>query len=225
MSPILVGADLHKSFGLTPALRGASVTLDEGEIVAVTGPSGAGKSTLLHCLAGMLTPDRGEVRLAGRRIDGLPDRERAQLRRTAFGFVFQFGQLVPELPAVENIALPLLLAGRRRKEALAAAAPWLPRLGLDGLGRRLPGELSGGQGQRVAVARALVVGPTVVFADEPTGSLDSVASDEVMELLVDAAREQGTSVLMVTHEPRVAAYADRTVMVRDGVDALRVDAA
>jgi putative ABC transport system ATP-binding protein len=225
MSPILVGADLHKSFGLTPALRGASVTLDEGEIVAVTGPSGAGKSTLLHCLAGMLTPDRGEVRLAGRRIDGLPDRERAQLRRTAFGFVFQFGQLVPELPAVENIALPLLLAGRRRKEALAAAAPWLPRLGLDGLGRRLPGELSGGQGQRVAVARALLAGPTVVFADEPTGSLDSVASDEVMELLVDAAREQGTSVLMVTHEPRVAAYADRTVMVRDGVDALRVDAA
>jgi putative ABC transport system ATP-binding protein len=225
MSPILVGADLHKSFGLTPALRGASVTLDEGEIVAVTGPSGAGKSTLLHCLAGVLTPDRGEVRLAGRRIDGLPDRERAQLRRTAFGFVFQFGQLVPELPAVENIALPLLLAGRRRKEALAAAAPWLPRLGLDGLGRRLPGELSGGQGQRVAVARALVAGPTVVFADEPTGSLDSVASDEVMELLVDAAREQGTSVLMVTHEPRVAAYADRTVMVRDGVDALRVDAA
>jgi putative ABC transport system ATP-binding protein len=225
MSPILVGADLHKSFGFTPALRGASVTLDEGEIVAVTGPSGAGKSTLLHCLAGVLTPDRGEVRLAGRRIDGLPDRERAQLRRTAFGFVFQFGQLVPELPAVENIALPLLLAGRRRKEALAAAAPWLPRLGLDGLGRRLPGELSGGQGQRVAVARALVAGPTVVFADEPTGSLDSVASDEVMELLVDAAREQGTSVLMVTHEPRVAAYADRTVMVRDGVDALRVDAA
>jgi putative ABC transport system ATP-binding protein len=225
MSPILVGADLHKSFGLTPALRGASVVLDEGEIVAVMGPSGSGKSTLLHCLAGVLTPDRGEVLFAGRRIDRLPDRERSQLRRTELGFVFQFGQLVPELPAMENIALPLLLAGRRRKEALAAAAPWLPRLGLDGLGRRLPGELSGGQGQRVAVARALVAGPTVVFADEPTGSLDSVAADEVMELLVDAAREQGTSVLMVTHEPRVAAYADRTVMVRDGVNALRVDAA
>lgn len=225
MSPILVGADLHKSFGLTPALRGASVVLDEGEIVAVMGSSGSGKSTLLHCLAGVLTPDRGEVLFAGRRIDRLPDRERSQLRRTELGFVFQFGQLVPELPAMENIALPLLLAGRRRRDALAAAAPWLPRLGLDGLGRRLPGELSGGQGQRVAVARALVAGPTVVFADEPTGSLDSVAADEVMELLVDAAREQGTSVLMVTHEPRVAAYADRTVMVRDGVNALRVDAA
>ena len=117
MSQILVGDDLHKSFGLTQALRGASTVLDEGEIVAVMGPSGSGKSTLLHCLAGMLTPDRGEVRFAGRRIDQLPDRERAHLRRTVFGFVFQFGQLVPELPAVENIALPLLLAGRRRKQA------------------------------------------------------------------------------------------------------------
>ena len=223
MSQILAGDDLHKSFGPTQALRGASIVLDEGEIVAVMGPSGSGKSTLLHCLAGTLTPDRGEVRLAGRRIDQLPDRERTHLRRTVFGFVFQFGQLVPELPAVENIALPLL-AGRRRKQALAAAAPWLSRLGLDGLGERLPGELSGGQGQRVAVARALVASPRVVFADEPTGSLDSVAADQVMELLVDAAREQATSVLMVTHEPRVAAYADRTVLVRDGVDALGVAA-
>jgi putative ABC transport system ATP-binding protein len=125
---------------------------------------------------------------------------------------------------VENIALPLLLAGRRRRSALAAATPWLHRLGLDGLGRRLPGELSGGQCQRVAVARALIAKPKVVFADEPTGALDSVAADQVMELLVDAAREQGTSIMMVTHEPRVAGYADRTVIVRDGLDALRVDA-
>jgi putative ABC transport system ATP-binding protein len=128
MSQILIGDDLHKSFGLTQALRGASIVLDEGEIVAVMGPSGSGKSTLLHCLAGVLTPDRGEVRFAGRRIDQFPDRERVHLRRAVFGFVFQFGQLVPELPAVENIALPLLLAGRRRKQALAAAAPWLSRL-------------------------------------------------------------------------------------------------
>lgn len=224
MSPILSGRDLYRTFGLTQALRGASIDLDEGETVAVMGPSGCGKSTLLHCLAGMLRPDSGQVHFAGRRIDDLPDRERAHLRRTVFGFVFQFGQLVPELPAVENIALPLLLAGRRRKQALAAAAPWLDRLGLDGLGERLPGELSGGQGQRVALARALVASPTIVFADEPTGSLDSVAADEVMELLVDASREHGTSVVVVTHEPRVAAYADRTVMVRDGVDALRVGA-
>jgi putative ABC transport system ATP-binding protein len=224
MPPLLTGRDLHKSFGLTPALRGASIEIDEGEIVAVMGPSGSGKSTLLHCLAGMLRPDGGEVHFGGRRIDVLPDRERVELRRTRFGFVFQFGQLVPELPVLENIALPLLLAGQRRRQALAAAAPWLPRLGLDGLGDRLPGELSGGQGQRVALARALVAEPTVVFADEPTGSLDSVASDEVMDLLVDAAHGQGTSVLMVTHEPRVAAHADRTVLVRDGVDADTRDA-
>ncbi|MGH9231037.1 MAG: ABC transporter ATP-binding protein [Acidimicrobiales bacterium] len=225
MSGILVGSDLYKSFGLTEALRGTSIGLDEGEIVAVMGPSGSGKSTLLHCLAGMLTPDSGEVHFAGRRIDELPDRERAHLRHSLFGFVFQVGQLVPELPAAENIALPLLLAGRRRRDALAAAAPWLSRLGLDGLGERLPGELSGGQGQRVAVARALVASPTVVFADEPTGSLDSVAADEVMELLVDASREQGASVLVVTHEPRVAAYADRTVIVRDGLDTRTVGVA
>jgi putative ABC transport system ATP-binding protein len=224
MTPILVGRELHKSFGLTHALRGANTTLHEGEIVAVMGPSGSGKSTLLHCLAGILTPDAGEVHFAGRRIDRLRDRERAQLRRTVFGFVFQFGQLVPELPAVENIALPLLLAGQRRKPALAAATSWLHRLGLEGLGGRLPGELSGGQGQRVALARALVANPKVLFTDEPTGALDSVAADQVMELLVDAAREQDTSVMMVTHEARVAAYADRTVMVRDGVDALRVEA-
>jgi putative ABC transport system ATP-binding protein len=225
MPPILIGADLHKSFGLTPALRGASITLGSGEIVAVTGPSGSGKSTLLHCLAGMLRPDRGEVWFAGRRIDKLPDRERANLRRTVFGFVFQFGQLVSELPAVENIALPLLLTGRPRRQALAAAVPWLERLGLDGLGERLPGDLSGGQTQRIAVARALVSDPKVVFADEPTGALDSVGSDEVMELLVDAVRERGASVLLVTHEPRVAAYADRTVRIRDGVDTLRVGVA
>jgi putative ABC transport system ATP-binding protein len=165
------------------------------------------------------------VVFAGSRIDDLPDRDRAHLRRTAFGFVFQFGQLVPELPAVENIALPLLLAGRRRKEALAAAAPWLARLGLDGLGDRLPGELSGGQSQRVAVARALVAQPAVVFADEPTGSLDSVAADEVMELLLTTTREQGTTVLVVTHEARVAAFAERTVIVRDGLEAPRVGVA
>jgi putative ABC transport system ATP-binding protein len=222
MPPVLVGLDLYKSFGLIQALRGASVTLDAGEIVAVMGPSGSGKSTLLHCLAGILTPDFGEVTFGGRRIDLMSDRDRTELRRTDFGFVFQFGQLVPELPAVENIALPLLLAGQRRKAALATASAWLPRLGLDGLGYRMPGELSGGEGQRVALARALVADPTVVFADEPTGALDSVAADQVMEYLVDAVRERGTSVLMVTHEARVAAYADRTVLVRDGLDATRV---
>jgi putative ABC transport system ATP-binding protein len=212
---LLTGRGLHKSFGPTPALRGVDVSVHAGEVLAVMGPSGAGKSTLLHCLAGVLTPDSGEVIFDGQRIDRLPDRQRSRLRRASFGFVFQFGQLVPELPVVENIALPLLLAGRGRR-AMSAAEAWLPRLGLGGLGHRLPGELSGGQGQRVAIARALIAEPRLVFADEPTGSLDSVAGDQVMELLVTAAKEEHTSVILVTHEPRVAAYADRQITVRDG---------
>jgi putative ABC transport system ATP-binding protein len=192
------------------------MTVDAGEVVAVTGPSGSGKSTLLHCLAGILSPDRGEVVFGGRHLERLSDRERTMLRRSRFGFVFQFGQLVPELPAVENVALPLLLNGAGRRASLTAAREWFPRLGLDGLEGRLPGELSGGQSQRVAIARALVAKPDVLFADEPTGALDSLASDQVMELLVDAARQAGTSVILVTHEPRIAAYADRGVKVRDG---------
>ena len=224
MPPVLRGTDLYKAYGATPALRGASIAIGEGEIIAVMGPSGSGKSTLLHCLSGILTPDTGEVHFAGRRIDQLSDRERVHLRRTAFGLIFQFGQLVPELPVIENIALPLLLAGQSRRSALAAADSWLSRLRLDGLGGRLPGELSGGQAQRVALARALVARPRVVLADEPTGALDTVAADEVMELLVDAAREQGTGVLVVTHEARVAGFADRTVLVRDGVTDRQVSA-
>jgi putative ABC transport system ATP-binding protein len=223
MSPVLIGRELRKSFGHTTALRGASITVNEGEIVAVMGPSGSGKSTLLHCLAGILAPDAGEVHYAGQRVDRLSDRQRVMLRRTAFGMVFQFGQLVPELPVIENIALPLLLAGRRRRTATAEARSWLSRLGMDGLGARLPGELSGGQGQRVALARALVARPRVVFADEPTGSLDTVAADQMMELLVQTARGQGTAVLVVTHEARVAGFAGRTVLLRDGVEAVQVD--
>jgi len=213
---MLTAHNLHKSFGPTPALRGAELSVEKGELVAVMGPSGSGKSTLLHCLAGILTPDEGEVVFDGRRVDRLSDRERSMLRRARFGFVFQFGQLVPELPLLENIALPLLLSGQSRRAAIGAAWQWLPRLGLDGLAHRLPGELSGGQGQRTAIARALIAKPDMVFADEPTGALDSVAADQVMELLVDAARAEGAGVVIVTHEPRVAAYADRTVIVRDG---------
>jgi putative ABC transport system ATP-binding protein len=213
---LLTGRELHKSFGPTPALRGLDLSVDAGEVLAVMGPSGSGKSTLLHCLGGILLPDSGEVTFDGRRVDLMPDRERSQFRRTELGFVFQFGQLVPELPVLENIALPLLLGGSRRRAALAAAWEWLPRLGLDGLGQRLPGELSGGQGQRVAIARALIAGPRLVLADEPTGSLDSVAADDVMELLVATAKEERVGVVVVTHEPRVAAYADRRVTMRDG---------
>jgi putative ABC transport system ATP-binding protein len=213
---MLTASGLHKSFGRTQALRGVDVSVDAGEVLAVMGPSGSGKSTLLHCLAGILTPDSGEVTFDGHRVDQMPDRRRSQLRRTAFGFVFQFGQLVPELPVVENVALPLLLAGRGRRAAMGAAQLWLPRLGLGGLEHRLPGELSGGQSQRVAIARALAGGPRLVFADEPTGSLDSVSGDQVMELLVDVAREEKAGVVVVTHEPRVAAYGDRRITLRDG---------
>jgi putative ABC transport system ATP-binding protein len=216
MTNVLEGVGLRKRFGLTEALRGASLTVASGEVVAVMGPSGSGKSTLLHCLAGILRPDGGSVVFAGRRVDELGDRQRTELRRGAFGFVFQFGQLVPELTAVENVAAPLLLAGRRRRPAIAAASAWFERMGLEGLEGRLPGELSGGQAQRVAVARALVAKPRVVFADEPTGALDSTAGDDVMELLVASVREQEAAAVVVTHEPRVAAFADRTVLVRDG---------
>ena len=217
MNDILIEAkDVHRSFGQTPALRGATVTVARGEIVAVMGPSGSGKSTLLHCLAGIYTPDRGEVWFDGRRIDTLTETKRTELRRAAFGFVFQFGQLVPELTAHENIALPLLLAKVPRRKAYAAAEPWFDRLGLDGLAGRRTGELSGGQAQRVAIARALVAGPRVLFADEPTGALDSLTGETVLDLLVDSARAAGATVVMVTHDARVAAYADREVVVRDG---------
>ncbi|MGH3293200.1 MAG: ABC transporter ATP-binding protein, partial [Trebonia sp.] len=189
----------------------------KGEIVAVMGPSGSGKSTLLHCLAGILVPSSGEVHFNGMRLDRLSDDKRSALRRDRFGFVFQSGQLVPELTAEENVALPLLLSGTRRGPAMAAARKWFPTLGLDGLEGRRSGELSGGQAQRVALARGLVAEPEVLFADEPTGALDSMSGELVMNLLAGAVREQGTTVVLVTHDARVAAYADREVVVRDGV--------
>jgi len=213
---ILEAREAALSFGETPALRGASVSVARGEILAVMGPSGSGKSTLLHCLAGILVPDSGEIWFAGRRIDTLQEQERSALRRDRFGFVFQFGQLVPELSAEENVALPLLLGGMRRTQAIAEARSWFERLGLDGMEHHRSGEMSGGQAQRVALARGLVARPEVLFADEPTGSLDSLTGELVMELLTAAARQQGTTVVLVTHEPRVAAYADREVIVRDG---------
>src|SRR6202167_564427 len=214
---LIEARDLVKSFGQTPALRGASLTVRRGEIVAVMGPSGSGKSTLMHCLAGILVPERGEVWFDGQRLDTLSDERRSELRRNRFGFVFQFGQLVPELTAEENVALPLLLSGTRRGPAITAARDWFATLGLDGLQRRRSGELSGGQAQRVALARGMVARPEVLFADEPTGSLDSVSGELVMDLLTAAAREHGTTVILVTHDARVAAYADREVIVRDGV--------
>jgi len=213
---ILQARDLVLSFGETPALQGACVSVKRGEVLAVMGPSGSGKSTLLYCLAGILVPESGEVSFEGQRLDTMREGERSRLRRDRFGFVFQFGQLVPELTAEENVALPLLLGGARREEALRGARAWFERLELDGLERHRTGEMSGGQAQRVALARGLVAKPNVLFADEPTGSLDSLTGELVMGLLTRTAREEGTTVVLVTHEPRVAAYADREVIVRDG---------
>lgn len=213
---LLVAHDLRKTYGSTAALDGASFSVHPGEVVAVMGPSGSGKSTLLHCLAGIITPDSGTVTYAGRELSAMSDAQRSALRRSDFGFVFQFGQLVPELTCVENVALPLRLNGTRRKEAERMALRWMERLEVDGLAAQRPGEVSGGQGQRVAVARALVGSPKVVFADEPTGALDSLNGERIMELLTECARSANTAVVLVTHEARVAAYSDRDVVVRDG---------
>jgi putative ABC transport system ATP-binding protein len=213
---LIAGTGLHKAFGPTPALAGASLEVAPGEIVAVMGPSGSGKSTLLHCLAGIVPVDAGRVVYRGAELSALPDAARSALRRTEFGFVFQFGQLVPELTCLENVALPLRLAGTRRRDAERRARDWIERLDLDAVAGERPGEVSGGEGQRVAVARALVTGPRVLFADEPTGALDSLNGERVMQLLTAAAREAGVAVVVVTHEPRVAAYTDREVVMRDG---------
>ncbi|MFC9260061.1 ABC transporter ATP-binding protein [Streptomyces hydrogenans] len=215
-TPLLEATGLSKAYGPTAALSGADFALRAGEVVAVMGPSGSGKSTLLHCLAGIVRPDAGTLAYDGRDITALSDTARSALRRTDFGFVFQFGQLVPELSCVENVALPLRLNGEKRKAAEARALEWLARLEVDDTAAKRPGEISGGQGQRVAVARALVSSPRVIFADEPTGALDSLNGERVMRLLTDASRDTGAAVVLVTHEARVAAWSDREVVVRDG---------
>lgn len=213
---ILEAAALTKSFGATAALHGADLTVDSGEIVAVMGPSGSGKSTLLHCASGILAPDAGTVRYRGADLAALSDRQRSSLRRKEFGFVFQFGQLVPELTCLENVALPLQLGGVARKTAQATARIWLDRMDVSGSESHRPGEISGGQAQRVAIARALIHDPAVIFADEPTGALDSLQGEKVMQLLSKTVRGNGSALVLITHEAQVAAYSDREVIVRDG---------
>lgn len=215
-APILEVRGAHRSFGMDVALRGVDLEVHEGEILAIMGPSGSGKSTLLHILAGVLTPDSGTTHYRDVEVSALGEAARAELRLTEFGFVFQFGQLLPDLSAVDNVSLPLLLAGQPRRAAARQARSWLDRLGLAEHAEKLPSELSGGQAQRAAVARALVTGPRVIFADEPTGALDSLAAERVMETLTELSRASGTTVVLVTHDARTAAYADREVVVRDG---------
>ena len=216
VTALLAATALTKSFGATPALLGADLAVDAGEIVAVLGPSGSGKSTLLHCAAGILRTDGGSVQYAGTELTTMSDRERSALRRNAFGFIFQFGQLIGELTCRENVALPLRLAGSARRTAEATADQWLERLDVADVADQRATEISGGQSQRVAVCRALVTDPRVIFADEPTGALDSLQGERVMAHLVAAVRESGAALVLVTHEPRMAAYSDREVLVRDG---------
>jgi putative ABC transport system ATP-binding protein len=216
MTPVLSARNLHKRFGLTPALRGADLDIMAGEIVAIMGPSGSGKSTLLHCLAGVLVPDEGHVLLSGADIGTLGEAARSRLRLTRFGFVFQFGQLLPELTAIDNVCLPQLLAGKTRSEARRESAKWLERLGIGEQAQKRPAQLSGGQAQRVAIARALAMHPDVLFADEPTGALDSLSAETTMTLMRNEVRAAGATLVLITHDPRTAAYADREVIIRDG---------
>jgi putative ABC transport system ATP-binding protein len=198
------------------ALRGVDLAIAQGEFVAIMGPSGCGKSTLLNLLAGLDRPTAGEVWLEGRRIDQLGETELARLRRRHIGVVFQFFNLMPTLSAVENVELPLLLVGRRRKEARRSANELLSDLGIGDKHAAAPVQLSGGQQQRVALARALANTPDIVLGDEPTGNLDSAAAREVLGLL-RGARDRGQTVLLVTHDARVAAAADRVITLRDGL--------
>ena len=216
MTAFIQARGLRKSFGTTDALRGIDLDIHRGEVIAVMGPSGSGKSSLLHCLAGVLVPDSGTVIVDRVTVSALNEARRSALRLAEFGFVFQFGQLLPDLTAVDNITIPLLLGGMKRRQALKEAHGWLDRLGLEAAAAKLPGELSGGEAQRVAIARALVAHPSVLFADEPTGSLDSLAAENVLMAMLELVRQAGTTLVMITHDPRTAAYADREIIVRDG---------
>ena len=216
-STILSARSLSKRYGAGIALNNVDVDIAAGESVAIMGASGSGKTTLLHTLAGITAPDSGTVNYAGTDVTALNETQRSKLRREAFGFVFQSGLLIPELTAIENVALALMLNGVSRRDAEPQAAAWLTHLGLAGMEGRRIGELSGGQAQRVAIARAQVTGAGIVFADEPTGALDSHTSAEVMGALLAATSGRGRTLVLVTHDPSVAARCSRTLYMHDGV--------
>lgn len=217
MNDKLVAKNLTKSYGRVRALAGVSIDIPPGQQLAIMGPSGSGKSTLLHCLSGILRPEVGTVHLGSTDITSLTDSQRSRLRRTHFGFVFQDGQLIDELTAAENVAFPLLLSGVSRSRALNEAAVWLERLGLAGMDSRKPGEMSGGQAQRLAIARALVHQPSVVFADEPTGALDQATGHEVMQVLTSICSMANATLIVVTHDTKVAQWCSRLVEIRDAM--------
>lgn len=209
--------DVTKSYGGAPVLSGISLSVGRGERVAIMGPSGSGKSTLLHCMSGVLRPNTGSVNYEGTDIAALNDAHRSKLRLKEFGFVFQDGQLLPELTAAENIALPAMLTGVSRGTARKKAVGLLEQLGLAELAERRPANMSGGQAQRVAVARALITDPPVIFADEPTGALDQATGHEMMQLLTTLVAARGTTLIMVTHDAKVANWMDRRIEIRDGI--------
>lgn len=209
--------DITKSYNSAPVLTGISLNIEPGETVAVMGPSGSGKSTLLHCMSGVLLPDDGDVIFGETKINSLSDADRSALRLHDFGFVFQDGQLLPELTARENVALPMILQGKKRSKSLSLADDVLSRLGLEDLTRRRPGQMSGGQAQRVAIARAMAGEPGVIFADEPTGALDQSTGHEVMQQLTALVEQTGTTLVMVTHDVKVADWCRRRVEIRDGL--------
>jgi putative ABC transport system ATP-binding protein len=213
---MLEARGVRLSYGPTPALRGVSLRLESGASVALMGASGSGKSSLLHCLAGVIVPDQGSICVDGTELSGLNDRDRSRLRLARIGVVFQFGDLVPELTLAENVMLPLLLLGHRRHVALARARDLLGALGIADLADSRTGAVSGGQAQRAAVARAMVHEPAVVLADEPTGSLDSISAEAVLDALIDLTRSAGTTLLVVTHDNVVASHLDTFVTMRDG---------
>ncbi|WP_255686347.1 ABC transporter ATP-binding protein [Actinocorallia sp. API 0066] len=213
---VLVARELSHGYGGERVLRDVGFVVGAGEVVAVRGPSGSGKSSLLYCLAGVVVPDDGAVLFQGEDLARASDERRSAVRGEHFGFVLQFGELVPELSLLENVALPLRLRKVRRGAAEREAAAVLDRLGIGELGGRTAAEVSGGQAQRAAVARALVHRPSVVFADEPTGALDQASGELVLEALLDLARSRGSAVVIVTHDAAVAERADRTVFMRDG---------
>ena len=209
--------DITKSFPQQRVLEGISLTVGDGESVAIMGPSGSGKSTLLHCMSGVLVPDQGEVLFDGRDVAAMSDAERSRLRLEHFGFIFQDGQLLPELTATENVALPQIMRGVSRSQAHNDAVDMLTRLGLGAYVDRYPGQLSGGQGQRVAIARALAGPPSVVFADEPTAALDQATGHEVMQQIVAVCQKFGVTLVVVTHDPKIADWCSRRVEIRDGL--------
>jgi putative ABC transport system ATP-binding protein len=218
--PAVETAELRRTYGEgeteVRALDGVTLRIERGGMVAIMGPSGSGKSTLLHLLGALETPSGGTIAVGGRRFETLGDRELTLLRRETIGFVFQFFNLLPALSAEENVVLPALIAGRRDAATRSRAAELLDRVGLAARREHLPAELSGGEQQRVSIARALLLEPELVLADEPTGNLDSRSSAQILGLLAELNRSEGHTIVMVTHDPAAAATAGRVVFLRDG---------